>query len=226
MPTVLLVRHGQASYGAEAYDVLSETGHRQAQVLAEDLSSKGVRPARIVSGSMARQRDTAQTLADAMGLDVEIDAGWNEYDSDDILAHHSSTDFRLDQRAPGSTSMSSRDFQELLDGALIAWIDAGADGPAREPWTAFDARVRAAMDRVAAGLRSGETALVVSSGGAIGGLCAALVGLPPSGLVTFNRVAINTGFARVVSGRSGLTLLSVNEHGHLDGHDPPLRTYR
>ena len=34
MPSVLLVRHGQASFGSDDYDVLSEVGHRQAEVVA------------------------------------------------------------------------------------------------------------------------------------------------------------------------------------------------
>ncbi|MCW2994174.1 MAG: histidine phosphatase family protein [Conexibacter sp.] len=224
MPSVLLIRHGQASYGAEDYDVLSEIGHRQSAALADELARRGVVPDRIVSGGLARQRDTAAPFAASSGVEVEIDPGWDEYDSHDILSHHSTTDVRPD--GAGGRMVTSRDFQDLLDGALVDWIAAGADGPADEPWTAFDARARGALERLVGSLSSGQTAFVFSSGGTIGGLCAALVGLPPTGLVTFNRVAVNTGMARLVSGRSGVTLVSFNEHGHLDGLDPALRTYR
>jgi broad specificity phosphatase PhoE len=224
MPSILLIRHGQASYGAEDYDVLSEIGHRQSAALAAELQRRGVVPDRIVCGGLARQRDTAAAFAATSGVTVEVDPGWDEYDSHDILTHHSTTDVRPD--GPGGTMVTSRDFQELLDGALVDWITAGADGPADEPWPAFDARVRGALERVVGGLASGQTAFVCSSGGAIGGLCAALLSMPSTGLVTFNRVAVNTGIARLVSGRSGVTLVSINEHGHLDGLDPALRTYR
>jgi broad specificity phosphatase PhoE len=227
MPSVLLVRHGQASYGAADYDVLSANGLRQAEVLAAEHVRRGFVPDLVVCGGLRRQRDTAAVLARASGLAVEIDPGWDEYDSDDILEHHSTTPVRLESGADGETpQLSSRDFQELLDGVLVDWIEAGDQSPAREPWPAFDARVRGALERVLGRLGSGQTAVVCSSGGAIGGICAALLGLPPTGLVTFNRVAVNTGFARLVSGRSGVTLISVNEHGHLDGDDPSLRTYR
>ncbi|QEC48084.1 histidine phosphatase family protein [Baekduia soli] len=227
MPSVLLVRHGQASYGGEDYDVLSEIGHRQAAVLAGELQRRGVDIHRLVSGGLNRQRDTAAAFAATTGLEVEVDPGWDEYDSQDVLTHHSTSDARLD-RKPGepTTSISSRDFQDLLDGVLTDWITAGDASPAAEPWTAFDARVRAAMDRVIDSLGSGQTALVVSSGGTIGGICAALLGMPPTDLVTFNRVAVNTGITRLVSGRSGVTLVTFNEHGHLDGMGPELRTYR
>jgi broad specificity phosphatase PhoE len=229
MPSVLLVRHGQASYGAADYDVLSQNGLRQAEVLADEWTRRGITPDVVVCGSLRRQRDTAGVLAAAAGLPVEVDAGWDEYDADDILAHHSTTAVRLDgdeHADADAVSVSSRDFQELLDGALVDWINAGEQSGAAEPWTVFDARVRAALDAVIGRLSSGQTAVVCSSGGAIGGICAKLMAMPPTSLVTFNRVAINTGIARLVSGRQGVTLVTFNEHGHLDGLDPALRTYR
>jgi broad specificity phosphatase PhoE len=224
MPSILLVRHGQASYGADDYDVLSEVGWRQAEVLAEDHARRGIQPDLVVSGGLRRQRGTAEVLARATGAEVEIDAGWDEYDADDILRHHAATGARLE--GTGGGAIPSRDFQHLLDGALTRWIEAERTGTAKEPWSAFDARVRAALAAVTGRLTSGQTAVVVSSGGAIGGICAALMGMPPTGLVAFNRVAINTGVARLVCGRQGTTLVSFNEQGHLDGQDPSLRTYR
>jgi broad specificity phosphatase PhoE len=227
MPSILLVRHGQASYGADDYDVLSETGLRQAEVLAAEHARRGLTFDVIVSGGLQRQRGTAEVLARATGTTVEIDSGWDEYDADDILTHHARTDIRLDAEAGAAGPVvSSRDFQALLDGALTDWIEAGEDGGAREPWPAFDARVRGALERLLGRLDSGQAALVCSSGGVIGAICAALMGMAPTGLVTFNRVAINTGVARLVSGRQGVTLVSFNEHGHLDGLEPSLRTYR
>jgi broad specificity phosphatase PhoE len=38
MPTVLLVHHGQASFGASDYDVLSDLGRRQAEIVAASLA--------------------------------------------------------------------------------------------------------------------------------------------------------------------------------------------
>lgn len=223
MPTLLLVRHGQASYGAADYDVLSDRGRRQATVLADDLARRGIVPDLVVAGSLNRQVDTAEPIARIAGRTVEVDPRWNEYDADDILAHHSDTGAQIEGDA---APPSSRDFQHLLDGALTRWIEAGAGSPANETWTAFDARSRAALQAVVDRLGSGETGLVVSSGGTIGGLCAAAMGMAPAGLVTFNRVAVNTGIARVVCGRQGITLVSFNEQAHLDGGDVSLRTYR
>jgi broad specificity phosphatase PhoE len=41
MPTVLLIRHGQASFGAADYDVLSDPGRRQAEIVVASLAGAG-----------------------------------------------------------------------------------------------------------------------------------------------------------------------------------------
>ena len=59
MPTILLVRHGQGSFGTADYDVLSERGGMQAAAVHAALRERGVTADRLVSGSLRRQRDTA-----------------------------------------------------------------------------------------------------------------------------------------------------------------------
>jgi broad specificity phosphatase PhoE len=215
VPTLLLVRHGQASYGAGRYDALSDTGRAQAARLAADLERRGVAYEHVVSGDLARQRGTAA----AFGRTVEIDPRWNEYQADEILAHHSGSDVRLEQGKP--VSLEPREFQAVLDGALLAWIAGGEDSPCAESWPAFAARVQAAI----AGAAERAT-LVCTSGGVIAAACVALFAAPSEAFVAFNRVTVNTGVTKVVRGRSGTSLVSFNEHGHLESRDRPLVTYR
>jgi len=215
VPVLLLVRHGQASFGGGAYDVLSETGHAQSARLAAELERRGARFERVVSGDMARQRDTAA----AFGRDVEIDPRWNEYEADDILAHHSASDVRLEQGKP--LTLTPREFQEVLDRALLAWIAAGEDSPCAESWPAFAARVGEAIATAAE-----RPTLACTSGGVIAAACVALLDAPPEALVAFNRVMVNTGVTKLVRGRSGTSLVSFNEHGHLEAPGSGLVTYR
>jgi broad specificity phosphatase PhoE len=70
VPSILLVRHGQASYGADDYDVLSEIGRRQAEVLAAEHARRGLSFDVIVSGGLRRQQGTAEVLARAAGTPV------------------------------------------------------------------------------------------------------------------------------------------------------------
>jgi len=227
MPTILLVRHAQASFGSADYDVLSELGRAQVGALVAGLDRRGIALDRVVSGSLRRQRDTADPCAAAAGLDVDVDERFDEYDDADVLTHHSTSLVRL-ERHPGddTPTLSSREFQEVLNAGLRGWVAAGADSPCRQPWPRFQEHVTAALRDVADGLGQGETALVVSSSGVIAALSAALLGLPPDAFIAFNHVSVNTGITKLVVGRGGTTLVSYNEQAHLEEAGAPLITYR
>jgi broad specificity phosphatase PhoE len=227
LPTIVLVRHGQASYGEADYDVLSPTGVRQAAHVAQVLQAGGLTVDRVLSGALGRQRGTAEPIAAAFGHPVEVDPRWDEYDSDDIMEHHSDHPARQ-HRTPGSDApaLSSREFQVVLERALVGWLRAGSAGPAREPWPRFNGRVTAALADLGAGLGPGQTGVVCTSGGVLAAVGVALLAVPATTFVAFNRVTVNVGLTRIAYGRSGATLLAFNEQGHLTGHDGTLLTYR
>ncbi len=222
MPLLVIVRHGQASFGSADYDVLSPVGRQQALQTATGLKAAGLEAGRVVTGSLRRQRDTGNAIGDAYGLSPTVDERWNEYDADEVLAHHSDSAQRLEHPdGPSAAPQSPREFQRVLEHALDAWITAGEDSPTAETWPAFNARVREALR--AAGEASGGTTVIVSSGGVIGALAVALIGVDPISFPRLNRVTINCGITRVIVGSAGTTLVSFNEQGHLT---TGLRTYR
>jgi broad specificity phosphatase PhoE len=212
VPTVLLVRHAQGSFGGADYDVLSERGHEQAAALADDLEARELNVTRVLAGSLARQRNTAAPIAERFGRDIEVDPRWNEYESQDLIASHAS---------PSEFAGTQREFQALLDNALIDWVR-GEDGS----WPAFRDRLGDAFAELSGSLRSGETAVVSTSGGPIAAIGVQLLGLPPEGFVALNRVAVNAGVTKVVTGASGATLVSFNEHAYLERPGRSLLTYR
>ncbi len=228
MPTILLIRHGQASYGADDYDRLSEVGHAQASAVVAELQRRGPTIERIVHGSLARQRETAAPTIAALSLPAVVDPRLNEYEIDEIVSRHTDSAVRT-STGPGGEPVSSRDFQRILELGMNAWIDAGdgddshdgdGDGDGSdcaETWPAFAARCHAGLSAAATGLTSGSTAVVFTSGGVIAALCCSLLGLGPKTVIAFNRVAVNGGMTKVASGRSGLSLVSFNEHGYLEG---------
>jgi len=218
MPTILLIRHGHASFGAEDYDVLSPGGHAQARAIARELGDDGRPVARIVSGSLRRQRETAEPTASMLGLPVAVDPRFDEYDMDEILASHLDTEVRTNARR-GGEQVSSAEFQRLLERAMRDWIAAGDASATAETWPRFQARTRAAVTELAAGLPSGTTGLAFTSGGVIGAVCAAILGVADETVIALNRVAVNGAITLVASGRSGLSLVSFNEHRHLE-RDP------
>jgi len=61
MPVILLIRHGQASFGATDYDMLSDLGAAQLTALHRSLRNETNVQA-LVSGDLRRQRDQRQTV--------------------------------------------------------------------------------------------------------------------------------------------------------------------
>lgn len=216
MPLIVLVRHGQASFGGDDYDVLSETGLRQAGLARAELDRRGIVPDLVVSGSLRRQVGTTAAWADV--AQPAVDDRWNEYSSADVLQSHGFPDASLEhpEAATAGAGADTRRFQDVLDVALAAWIDAADASAASETWPMFERRVAAALGDLTARLTSGQTALVATSGGVVAAVARHLLGAPPLAFIGFNRVAINAGFTKIVVGRSGTTLLSFNEHAHLD----------
>lgn len=212
MPVILLLRHGQASFGGDDYDMLSDVGHRQAQALHAALAHRGVTPAKLASGSMRRQIDTARPFGEP-----EIDPRWNEYDTADLLTAHSDSMMRPDRVSGGTLSLDSRDFQRVLDAGMDEWIAAAADSTAAETWPHFRGRVAAALEDVGASLGKGETAFVFTSSGVIAACAVMTLGMPDAALPAFNRLSVNTSITKLFVGRSGTSLVSFNEHAHLEG---------
>ena len=70
MGTLYLVRHGQASFGADDYDVLSPLGHQQAVRLGEYFKTKGITFDAAMTGTLQRQISTFVGIC--QGMDVEM----------------------------------------------------------------------------------------------------------------------------------------------------------
>lgn len=92
-----------------------------------------------------------------------------------------------------------------------------------EPFEDYRARIDAALRSVSA--MSGTT-LVVSSAGTIALGAAQLMGTPAAAWPGMQRVMVNASLTKVVRGQRGLTLISYNEHGFLEGVPGVRITYR
>ncbi|MGY2876844.1 broad specificity phosphatase PhoE [Marmoricola sp. URHA0025 HA25] len=218
MGQLLLVRHGQASWDGDDYDVLSEAGHRQGELLGIALSARGTRPDVIVSGGMRRHRETVDNLLHGAGLgsvDVQVDRGWDEYDHVSMLAQVP-TSF-------AGEKPTAAEFQAWMEQATDRWIRGENAEDYHEPFAEFTGRVEAALRRAVGGGHG--TTVVITSGGPIGWVTAALLGGGAGLWSRLNVVCVNTGVTKLVSGRRGTTLVSFNEHTHLEGLTG-LLTYR
>jgi broad specificity phosphatase PhoE len=229
MSVLLLVRHGQASFGKRNYDALSQRGHEQARILGTALAARGVKPTRIVTGGMRRHAETAEGILAGLeqGPEIVVDDGWDEFNFVHVMEVHKplyrsrALMFADFVRTPAAERRAK--FQSIFEEATERWTGGDADGDYKESFPAFSQRVDDALRRTAQDAEG--TVLVVSSGGPIGLVTSHLLAGDASLWATLNRVAVNTGVTKVLTGRSGLTLSTYNEHSHFE-HDRELVTYR
>ncbi|MBA3865283.1 MAG: histidine phosphatase family protein [Solirubrobacterales bacterium] len=226
MPTILLVRHAQASFGSADYDVLSPAGVEQTKLLGRALAGRGLNVTRVCAGSARRQLETAACWAGEPPLAVEIDVRWNEYETEKVLANHAGAAVGLDGVGGGGEPITSRQFQAVLDEALEVWVRSGEETTVAQSWPAFLGSRTNALEDLVAGLGSGETGLVFTSGGVIAAICSHLLGEHPDLFPRLNRVLVNTGITKLAVGRAGTSLIAFNEHAHIDAGGGALLTYR
>jgi broad specificity phosphatase PhoE len=235
MGLLLLVRHGQASFGAADYDVLSPTGASQARHLGVHLRGLGIDPSLVLHGGMRRQRETAAEMVDELGpgVPLETDPRWDEFDHLSVISAYADlpgSDLSEDERERHRRgTLERREFQQLFEKATGRWVSGAHDGEYAEAYPDFVARVRDALAHAARQAGRGRTVVVVTSGGAIAAACAMLVDVAeePRQLAVswqrLNAVAVNASITRVVVGSTGARMLTFNEHAWLP---PKLVTYR
>ncbi len=212
MPIIYLVRHAQASFGAEDYDRLSELGRQQARWLGEHFAEQGLTFRKVLAGTLVRQRDTARVITDTMGAagaQIGRHAGLDEYPAESLYRAYARREPREHQRA------DYRDYWRTFRAAMEAWAADGLSG-VPETWDEFGARVRDALAHAVEGAARDDAVLVVSSGGAIGRAVADITSSPARVAIELNLQFRNSAFCELIAGGGSLRLLSFNSMPHLD----------
>src|SRR5260221_13585584 len=208
MAELVLVRHGQASFGAEDYDRLSELGWQQSRWLGEYFRERSIVFDLVLRGSLRRHAETLQGIAEGMGvaLDGGEDPRLNEYDSHALLSAHL-------KGKPMLQGADRREHFRVLREAMYAWADGTLAGHPHEPFAEFRGRVLAALGALRAG--KAKRGLVVSSGGPISTILAEVLGMPQRGVVDLNLQTRNTGITELQAGARRIHCVSCNNQTHL-----------
>jgi broad specificity phosphatase PhoE len=217
MPTLYLVRHGQAGFGQEEYDVLSTLGATQAQGLGRYFVMAQRPIDRLWSAPRRRHRATCDSLClgmqaagqDTGGLwspggpaDASLVHDFDEFPFAEILATTCgpggclATEYSaLLQELGGRNPLhDGRAFGRLFRMAMPRW--AQGEVQVSESFVGFCARIDGALRRVArqvAELPSGHGAVVVTSAGAIAAALRSLLGVDAQTLLALCLALYNTG---------------------------------
>lgn len=225
MSELILVRHGQASFGEDSYDRLSELGHRQVRILADHWRSAGERFDHLYSGSLRRQQETAQALlplVDSEPAETLIDPALNEYDGGPLISSYLREHGRADglDIAPGELITDRRLFQRVFEAAAMHWINdtlnpIPEDG-GYEAWADFQRRVHGLLETLMERHGSGSRVLVSTSGGVIALMVQAVLRMPDDQAIATNWMVNNSGVTRIRYSGGRRSLMQFNSLSHLE----------
>jgi probable phosphoglycerate mutase len=194
---LLWVRHGEperieGGTGVPANPSLTARGREQADRLAEWLAHEPIDV--VLTSPQRRARETAEPIAAAHGLALEVVDGLVEYDvqADDYIPMEELRDTN-DQR-----------LQDMISGH---WENFGGESTA-----VFRARVTATMDAIVAS-HPGRRVVAVCHGGVINVALAIVLDLDR--MLWFDPKY--TSLSRIRASRNGVrSVVSINEHAHLE----------
>lgn len=214
MGTLYLVRHGQASFGADDYDQLSDLGTRQSVQLGRYFANKGIIFDAVLSGTLRRHSQTLCGISEGFGQPLLATQwpGLNEYNSDAVIAAvHPEP---LDRRP---TPDNYRAHFQLLRSGLLQWM-LGNSRPENMPdWQSFDKQVIEVLDHVRQ--CQAERVLLVSSGGPIASAIGHVLATPPEATVELNMRLRNTAVTEFAFTPKRHSLQTYNTLPHLEQLD-------
>lgn len=227
MATLLLIRHGQASYGEVDYDRLSDRGREQAAALGRWLAHQRLDV--VYAGPLVRQQQTAAAASSAA-----LEAGaalppaqtlpeLAEYPAFEILKHLIPRLVAENSRfAALETARTPRLLDEAFHTILGRWSRGEWVAEGLERVSDFAARVRAGLDLVFRAAGSGARVACITSAGPIGVAVGLAMGVGEERMIRASTVIRNASVTELRFRTGGfawrpdqLSLVTFNTTGHL-----------
>ena len=219
MGTLYLVRHGQASFGAEDYDNLSALGQQQSVRLGEYFRHKSLVFDAVLTGTLRRHQQTYAGIRQGMGASAEVSAGstllWpglNEYNSEAVIA--AIHPHKLER--PATPELYRHHFRLLRDG-LTQWMNGVVSPQGMPSYREFQAGVTSALEHIRKNCDG--NVLLVSSGGPIATAVGHVLGITPETTIELNLRIRNSAVTEFAFNPKRHTLLTYNTLPHLDHPD-------
>ena len=211
MATLYLVRHGQASFGADNYDQLSARGLQQSVRLGEYFAHKGIQFEAALTGTLQRQIQTFAGICQGAGLKTQAlsFAGLNEYDSAAVIAAIHPHELEK----PDTPALYRHHFRLLRDG-LTQWMNGVVSPRGMPTYSQFVADIAGALDHVRKSFEG--NVLLVSSGGPIATAVGQVLGTTPETTIEMNLRIRNSAVTEFVFNPKRYSLLTFNTLPHLD----------
>ena len=239
MTTILLARHGQASFGQANYDQLSDLGCEQARLLGQHYAQAERSIDAIFSGSLVRQRDSAthfwsqyqpalESRCELPIFDMATSSNYvlpafDEFNHEDVFMK-STPHLRTQAQIAAELARDNQPLMrlgEMFGQAMQRWHAGGHDEDYVESWPTFSQRAQQALESLrtqlaeSTHLGADSTVLVFTSGGVISAITAHLLEQGSQMAYQLTKSSVNTGVTAIDVQQPTPQLLSFNEHSHL-----------
>jgi broad specificity phosphatase PhoE len=234
--TLHLIRHGQASFGAADYDVLSPIGVEQSLALGRHLAERRAPLDALYAGPRRRQLDTARHMAAGAAElgrvmpEVAVVPELDEYPAIElfqawlprIAAEDPSLAVALGGDGAGPPP-SAREFLAAFEHIIHRWARGELDTGELETFAGFCERVGRGVRAVMAAEGRGRRVAAVTSGGPISVAIRMCLGLAGEATLRLSWAIANASLTELRWRGDELSLFGFNAIHHLDNG---LVTYR
>ena len=217
MAKLYLVRHAQASFGAENYDKLSELGLKQSTYIPGHFSDNPTVSRVLYRGDMLRHKETADYSFS--GMTPIIKPGINEFDHMNVLQVYQ-PDINNKEKMM-EIIMTQRDPKQFVEDefkrAILKWMNEEGTTSYNEAFRDFRARVTDSIQDIITTARQQKhkEVIAVTSGGVISLYMALLMEMPLIRMIEMNQHIANTSVTALLFNDKKTTLSYYNNFSHL-----------
>ena len=225
MGLIHMIRHGQASFGAENYDSLSDLGREQAKMLGKSFTRHEKVFNAIYQGTLQRQAQTAREVIDCMNTKgyhtpqvITLEA-LNEYDALTVWNSHLAGVIKenpIMQRDLDNIKTDPKAFQGLFEQVTNRWISGEHDREGAPRWKDFKIRVTEGLRTILDEHETGSEIAVVTSAGTISVVMQQALGLTDKKTLELSWQILNSSVTRFRYNGDRMTLSGFNDVSHLE----------
>lgn len=232
MAELYLIRHGQASFGAEDYDRLSGLGEKQCLLLGAHVARFTDR-IKLVTGSHLRHHQSKDAFLSGLGQGQQNVESllempeFNEFDHEEVLFKaypeiKSKKDLAM---IISQADVPKKAFHLMFQASVERWISGHFDDDYKESWLAFQQRCIAGLDALIAENSSSAPMFLFTSGGPISVILKHVMALSDKATFALNDNLANSGITRLLYSNERISPSYINNFSHLE-HDNKLISYR
>ena len=233
MSTLYLIRHGQASFGSDNYDVLSPIGVKQAVLLGNYASEHNMEFHAVFAGKLERQIDTFQHFAQSYLAPLPSlisDPSFDEHQVTEIFKQQLPTYILKNEALRKAIHEKGRkdpwvkkQILRIFFRVYLDWVNGEIENHDHEDWPSFKNRVTLGISLLKDQLEKQDSIALFTSGGTISVILGYVLGLSDTKMAELNWQVRNSSISELNFSKGKFYLRGFNAIPHLK--DPHMITY-